>query len=469
VTVTRLGATAATLISSAAVLIGAAASLRTDSAAAQAPPAAPCQLGGKAPTIASPAGFAVPAVNNNQNFDCVAWQAFITLNWPAVQGQPGTPDPSKQLGDPGTPVWQTFATVDQIFPSNGARPIVATPSSVGAGRLALASSVGIARSPGPRLLRQKSKLSPAIRRAPTLARAAASPLMNRRRIGLSAAPSGLNEDTQADGNVLIDQNGNYAYYEELLNPVEATYIVNNGLYSAATQKIFATRQPIAMPPGSVEVKAAWKILGPGDDPTHFITAQAFIDGGTTPTTVGLVGMHMILRFGTLYQGVWATFQQIENAPPDVTAAHYSFNNPQCSATKCPPNAVTAKPTPTQVKQIFPIERDAATVNSYVAALLRTRPQASAFGYYRLINVQWPNSSSPLPPAPQAAPLSTGSPNTSTLINPVLETFLQRSGTSCLGCHASATIAGGNLAANYSFLLVHAQGSGSAATGKRGSR
>jgi hypothetical protein len=58
------------------------------------------------------------------------------------------------------------------------------------------------------------------------------------------------------------------------------------------------------------------------------------------------------------------------------------------------------------------------------------------------------------------PLATGSPNTATLINPVLETFLQTSGTSCLGCHASATIAQGNLAANYSFLLLHAQSANS---------
>jgi hypothetical protein len=56
-----------------------------------------------------------------------------------------------------------------------------------------------------------------------------------------------------------------------------------------------------------------------------------------------------------------------------------------------------------------------------------------------------------------APLPDGKPNTQTLMNPVIETFLQKQNVSCLGCHMYGSIAGAKNAASYSFLLSHAQG------------
>jgi hypothetical protein len=326
----------------------------------------------------------------------------------AVAGRPaGVPDPSKQLWDGGTPVWQTFATDDQIFLPGGVRPTLAMPANVRTGGIAMTAS-GIARTPGPRLLSQRSTVSPLLNKALIEAHLLASPqiIHGQRKLAgsrLMATNSNLAVFVQADGNVLIDQNGAYAYYEELLNPVEASYIIDNGLNEAGAQQKFAQQNAIAMPPGSIEVKTTWKVLGAGDDASRFITAQAFIDGSTSSVTVGLAAMHLILRLNGLYQGAWATFQQIDNAPPDVAAAHYSFNNPECSATTCPPNVVTAKPKPTQVQQIFPIDRDAAIVNSYVSSLFAGKPQGSALPFYRLINVQWPNSSTPLSKAPNPCP------------------------------------------------------------------
>lgn len=424
-------------------------------AAAQGP--APCALGGSAPTMDSPAPAKLPNVNNNSNFDCMAWQAFITLNWPALAGSQGVPDPSKPLGTPGPTVWQTFATVDQVFLPNGARPSLLAPTAAASRRFLVA---GVA---GPRRLSQKSKASPAFLKS----RLAPRTLRARNMVKLRAgAPAGaaLDSNKQSDGRVLIDQNGSYVYYEELLSPTEVDYIVANGLYEAGAQNRFAASQPITLPPGSTEVKAAWKVLGAGDDPSHYITAQAYIDGGTTLTPVGLVGFHIMMRVPGLNQGVWATFSQIENAPVPGSAklAHYAFNNPSCAPATCVPNAVTALPTPTQVKQVFPPDSSAAPINSYVAGLVATHPAAGVMAYYQLLNVQWPTSSTPLPPAPQPTPLPFGSPNTPTLINPVLETFLQTSGTSCLGCHAYATTANlpngqpGPYAAGYSFILGHAK-------------
>lgn len=436
----------------------------SDTAADVAQASAPCTSATYPVTVDQPAPVTqAPAVVSDTSFDCMAWQAFITLNWPAAAGQQGVPDASKPLGAPGTPVWQTFATVDQVFLPNGARPVLpGAPSSPGAqGRRA----DGTAPRPAARVLTQKSKISPAALATRHVAATPANRLMRRTTDAGPGAtiPLDPGETGQADGNVLIDQNGRYAYYEELLNPAEVTYIVDNGLYEAGAQNRFASRQAIALPSGSMEIKAAWKILGAGDDPTHFVTAQAYVDGSTEPVTVGLIGMHVMMRLDGLNQGVWATFQQLENVPAAGAAnPHYSFYNPSCPAAQCPVNAVTTAPTPTQVRQVFPPDRSAVPVNRYVAGLLASRPQARVFTFYQLIDVQWPTSSGPLAAAPQPVPLATGSPNHATVVNPVLETFLQTPNTSCIACHAFARTAApppqtpGPFASSFSFLLVHAK-------------
>jgi hypothetical protein len=39
---------------------------------------------------------------SNPGFDCQMWQAFIYLNWPALAGQRGVPNPAAKLGATGT-------------------------------------------------------------------------------------------------------------------------------------------------------------------------------------------------------------------------------------------------------------------------------------------------------------------------------------------------------------------------------
>lgn len=57
-----------------------------------------------------------PAANASQDlFDQYSWQLFIAVNWPAQAGQRGDPDCSKQPGDPGYTVWQTYKTVEETF------------------------------------------------------------------------------------------------------------------------------------------------------------------------------------------------------------------------------------------------------------------------------------------------------------------------------------------------------------------
>ncbi len=61
-----------------------------------------------------------PAANASQDlFDQYSWQLFIAVNWPAQAGQRGDPDCSKQPGDPGYTVWQTYKTVEETFLPRG--------------------------------------------------------------------------------------------------------------------------------------------------------------------------------------------------------------------------------------------------------------------------------------------------------------------------------------------------------------
>lgn len=125
---------------------------------------------------------------------------------------------------------------------------------------------------------------------------------------------------------------------------------------------------------------------------------------------------------------------------------------------CPYNVKDADPG--QVVQITPNDKTADELfNKYMAQLLAPyRP----WQFYRLVNVQWPLSPQPLskqtPPA--ATPLPDGQPNTKTMVNAVLETFLQKPDVGCLACHQYAKVAPvngqkPNYASSYSFMFKRA--------------
>jgi hypothetical protein len=169
------------------------------------------------------------------------------------------------------------------------------------------------------------------------------------------------EDLEADGNALYDQNGNIVYYSVWYSQAECS----------ATKDGFA--------PGTMEIKVAWKIL-PTPDPTYF-TMQATLPGGTTPTTLGLVGFHLVNWTSKHPEMIWATFEHKANAPlcdgsstapasgwsftsaeaaaclttnkqaaPYISAqcSNYNFNSPQTSFTGAPP----ATSTPDQVCRLY---------------------------------------------------------------------------------------------------------------------
>lgn len=368
--------------------------------------------------------------------NCYMWQTFIYLTWPALAGNAGQPDSKAPYGKPGATVWETFRQYDTVFLPKGQKP---QPWNSGTFKKALKK---------PRVLKNTSKMFRALSTEESTA---------------------LNETQQAGGGILIDQNGQPVYYEMLMNETEFNYIVTNSLYEATQQNKFAQNTGIVLPANSVEIKGAWKVLSPQEasaKPQRFHTTQAILPNTPKPVIMGLVGLHIMVvpSANNFNQGFWATFQHIDNAPlagSGNTKGPYSFYNPACSPANCPVNVQTKAPTPTQVEQVFAPTPEAQAVNNYVTQLIATSSTPNAvWQNYQLIDVQWPTSPQSIQGAGKTAPLPNGTPNTNTLMNPVLETFLQQQNMSCLTCHTGASTAKAagfpRFASSYSFLLGHAK-------------
>ncbi len=414
-----------------------------------------------APAVAPIIQTTRPGQESDAAYDCLMWQTFIYLNWPAQTGRRGTPDTKQAFGASTPVVWESFKTVNEVFLRNGEKP---GPWDASIADRFTASLQSLVNNGVVHLLSQRSKVSNAMSDA-------GNPNSPNHRDELRKTI--LDDANQTDGGNQIDQNGQAVYYDMLMDRDEYNYIVLNKLYNTNSQSAFARQHGIELPMGvtaygdlgAIEVKAAWKILGPHDDAKRFHTAEVLVGNPQRPALAGLVGMHVVQHVSPLRQAVWATFAQIDNAPlvsDTGTARHYSFFNARCSRAKCPPNTITDEPDPTQVMQVRPIPHAAAQVNAAMQSLIASVAPGVPWQYYELIDVQWPQVPEQLPPPPQSVPLPMGSPSTDRLLNPVLETYLQRydQDISCLSCHSMARTAESfdePFAADYSFLLSHARG------------
>jgi len=372
------------------------------------PPAGLCGFSPIVPQLAP----TLPAAGFPQGdaaIDCFMWQTFIYLNWPAQT--PGQPDPAARFSGAGPVVWSTYKPYNQVFLPNAQmpQPWTTTPLT------------------GTRVLTQTSKIGPAT---------------------ASALAATLTITDEAISGPLVDQAGQLTYYEMLLNEIEFNYIVANRLYDADAQNAIAQASGIALPDDSIEIKAAWKVLTPSElaaRPLRFYTLKAQLGGSSEPTTVGLVGLHIMRRVAGAGQGFWARFGQVDNAPLQGAPAKgaYSYYNPTCQS--CPVNQVTTPPAATQVEQVVAIPAEAAKVNQYVQQLIAANDPESPWQFYQLLNVQWPQFALTIGQPGRGVPLPNGNLNTYVLLNPVLETFIQSPSQanvprSCVTCHAHAATA-----------------------------
>ncbi|NHQ85470.1 hypothetical protein HA050_04990 [Iodobacter sp. HSC-16F04] len=425
------------------------------------------------------------SLGTNQNaFNNLAWQQFITLNWaadPNLPGQPDTSVPASSFGVAGTSspvVWESYKESSEVFRPNGAPPLpwankqaipLAMRSLMKTKTLQATSALGI------KSLYHTSKFT-------------------------DTSPAALKDIAEAgtNGAWLTAQpkmNNYVTLFEKRLNQDEYNYINQNQLYIANKQPSFATTQGLNLPDGSatfstygtvgaIEIKAAWIEL---DDPTlwpMFKTSKAWVSypitggGSTTPkqVTVGLVALHIIRKTPNAQQFMWSTFEHVYNAPSKTELSApplpwYTYFNLNCDPAtdyyKCVQNKMPVVGTdpynaPVQVVRTTPISsttaNNIAALNTNTWATIKAANPNSVFLNYQLVNVLWPNSNTPIYPG-ATAPLPDGNAQPPVAQQPVANTVLEtyHQNLSCLSCHTGATIAGQGqtLASDYSFLFGEA--------------
>ncbi|HYE55047.1 MAG TPA: hypothetical protein VD996_09400 [Chitinophagaceae bacterium] len=393
-------------------------------------------------------------------FDIFSWQTFVALNWPAdTNGRPV----GNNIGDNLTAmrVWEYYRDPLAVF---------------GGGTQEMMLHVVSARQQQHKFFYMDSKSPKAL-----------------------LPVTGFKE---ADGHPLIDRNLNFAVYEIRINTVEDTFITNHNLttirgidsfYTASNNQFNLPASDSATGnPGSMEIKASWRILDPskGDDTTRYYCRNAiiYIDSSSSMTRqplvirakVGLVGIHIVRNTAKFSQNqIWSTFEHIDNTPDNVqeaqmdTTRKWSFYNPRCL--NCPLNdtpafvqgdggryrwnphppyaqryAVKAPSQPalghfgTQVVRVYPVYRYTQQINDVWQAKLK----GTVWANYRLIGTQWQQAESFPPPN---APAFLG--------NTTLETYIQPTA-SCITCHGFATVpgpGGGKIRTDFSFLFpIHAK-------------
>ena len=370
------------------------------------------------------------AQGNQPYVDSMAWDVFIALNWPAPNPltQRGVPDRQNIIGGfyqpgegggksspVGPTVWETFKDTNDIYLDPPVKPT--------------AFDVGESVPPACRSL------------------AAANPVAARRTLVMKSKFDDVLRGTkQADGNRLVDQNGQDVWYEVKLNRVYYDYVVQNQFYDSRKQTgktiAFPASSNVTAAPGTIKVKAAWKVMGPSgtkqpDDPSKFYTTQALVldpdTGKCSQQMLGLVGLHIVMKTKTFPQWLWATFEHAANAPDQMAGPQpnmtYNFYSAACAncAVNTPPTKAQPQ-VPTQVMRVVPIDGLAATKNALYQAAFKTLRPDNVWQNYMLVDAQWgaKTESPSIPNQPQF------------LANTTLETYLQApSGTNgCINCHGA---------------------------------
>lgn len=325
-----------------------------------------------------------------------SWQDFIALNWPA-SAQRGIPAKDKPLHADGPRVWETWMAPSEVFLKNNGKPV------------------------------WKPNPNPALKEL-----------------------HDAREPTVSDGVLppsLKDQRGNPVYFEIRLNRVFFEYIVANKLYDAESQ---AKLTQVDAPPGSILVKAAWRVLGP--DESDFYSTEALVPADPLSGSsekrrvkVGLVGFHIMHKTPSAPQWIWSTFEHVRN----VNGPDASFHNVRCVDGAV--NVQTPDGVPNQVTRVIPIP-DGYPHLPEINKTVRAALAPSVFEHYEQIGTQWPVRGS----TGKNEPATVFDVRPALLGNTVLETYIQNT-SSCMGCHAMARTvqADSFVSSDFTFTLAQA--------------
>ncbi|MGH1343700.1 MAG: hypothetical protein ACRBN8_19240 [Nannocystales bacterium] len=160
---------------------------------------------------------------------------------------------------------------------------------------------------------------------------------------------------------LIDQQGEKVYYGVSLNKTAYDFVTSCELYkygcgaqlgrNDAGVDLIQNYPNLAFPDGSAELKTAWKVMTPSEAASgNFYTVRGLIQPDEAKPTVceektlGLVGLHVVLKTPDHPEFVWGTFEQRSNAPDcealsaPTTAGSWTFFDDAtyraCTAERC---------------------------------------------------------------------------------------------------------------------------------------
>ena len=392
------------------------------------------------------------------DFDNFAWRAFIALNWPALTdpAHRGVPDRAKTLGDRGPRVWETFKARYELFQVGpDGRPVAPRPWATY--EAANPCGAGIDN------------------RAKTLA--TFDPFMD---FNQSAFLPGV------AANPLVAQNGAYTRYEVRINEPEYSALALKGW--SLGERLPDPAHPAELPAGSIAVKAAWRPLTAADTPAvrarYYVVENAeVVDVAKTlaaghvvcsKSDVALVGLHIVIRTKYRPQGLWSTFEHVDNVPPagvgearepdakDAGAPYSYFDPSKPKLGLWPPfgspdtlpvslqNPPRIEPKPMQVVRRHPIHPSTMAMNRAYWALPGIK--GTVWEHYMLVASQWPTVTRPVDPQndgayfpgptpPPDAPrenYQAGDAPKENLVNTTIETYFQEPPSSCMACHQSVS-------------------------------
>lgn len=362
-------------------------------------------------------------VEDRTFFDYFAWQTFVGLVWPADKKLRGVSDQTvskanfatHNTNNPQEPnrvpiVMETFRTFDDVFP-------------------------GSASMTNP----------PAAWNAEPYARPFELELTSK-----GHNPNALDE---AFSSPLIDQNRQYVRYSLQLNEVMYEFIRQNKWYlkenlpkspsqaslpplPASNGKITNLQQPqtnttIEQPinGNSIEIKTSWRLMitpedtagyswRKVDDLSRYFVSTANVSNAVTGEVmknclVGLVGVHVVVKTPQFTQGIWSSFEHVDNlqAPKGIRPSFHDTSStfyPQGFSYQ--PNAITASQgamqeedrVPVGVSRIYKIPTTPVGTSPTLPDGLSTVGLNKAYQklfkgtvwqYYELVITQWPTDPS----------------------------------------------------------------------------
>jgi hypothetical protein len=278
-----------------------------------------------------------------------------------------------------------------------------------------------------------------------------------------------------DLGVLIDQAGQPVFYTIVIDSTWYNFARSNGLTTASG---FASASDTLNFPtsgtGSLEVKTAWRVAVVGDSTyipnasSRFFTTQAQIPTVTVvngsfvtdtskmrTATLALVGMHVVGTVPDHAEFIWATFEQVDNAPlcsqtpqgatNDSTGGAWSLYTPnlQCATGNCNVLPTQASFTPTPICRVAAFgdtsksSPNAQNIQALNASVQSQLANNSILRKYRLVGGQWTTPGG----LPATSGASTNIRGSSLLANLTMESFLQPAadtGSTCFTCHNGGT-------------------------------